>query len=129
MFEIIAKNAKKHLVFGYANIITKADGEQVVDSDGDVIELDELEDATVEFMKHHRSSGVMHDGEATGVVIENMVVSPEKIEAMGFSKAAQDEAPEGLWLGVQLHPDVYQRVESGELTMFSIEGHARREEV
>lgn len=129
MFEIIAKNKKKNLVFGFANIITKADGEQVVDSDGDVIELDDLEDASVEFMKNHRSSGVMHDGEATGVVIENLVMSPQKIKAMGFSKAAQEEAPEGLWLGVQLHPEVYERVESGELTMFSIEGHARREEV
>lgn len=128
LFEVRKFDDAKNLVYGFASIIEE-DGETTTDLQGDQIELPELEDAAVDFMLNHRAAGVMHDGEAVGAVIESFVSSPAKGEAMGLAPDIAKSLPTGLWVGFKVAPEVFKRVKSGELSMFSIEGEAIREEV
>lgn len=118
-------DAAKGLVYGWASVVTQ-DGASVVDLQDDVIEPAELEGAMVDFMLHHRAAGEMHQGEALGTVVESFVMTPEKLETMGFSAEVAKSMPTGAWIGVQLDPasETFGKVQRGELAMFSIQGHA-----
>jgi Putative phage serine protease XkdF len=125
----IAKvDAAQGLVYGWASVVDDH-GAPLEDLQGDVIEPAELEGAMVDFMQHHRAAGEMHKGADKGTVIESVVFTPEKMRAMGFPDALIGEIPTGAWIGVQLDPrsTTFAKVQSGELAMFSIQGHAARE--
>jgi len=128
LFSVRKFDDAKNLVYGFASII-EHDGQPIVDAQGDIIELPELEDAAVDFMLHHRATGVMHKGDEVGAVVESFVSSPAKGEAMGLPPAVAKSLPTGYWIGVKVTPDVFAKVKTGELSMFSIEGEALREEV
>jgi hypothetical protein len=100
------------------------DGDLVVDSYQDVIEPSDLEDAAYDFVLKFRDLNERHTGPVQGHLIESLVVTPEKLEKMGL---ASDTLPVGWWVGFWV-PDagVFAKIESGEYTMFSIEGHANR---
>jgi hypothetical protein len=54
----------------------------------------------------------MSDGQPAGVVVESFL-----------APAGMKEFPRGSWvLGVQWHPEAWERVKRGELTGYSIEG-------
>lgn len=115
-------------VFGWASIVTKADGTVVEDHQGDIIEPAELENAAYQFMLDSRASGQDHNGEAPdGEVIESMVMTTEKATAMGIPAGT---VPTGWWLGVHIpDPEAFAKARSGERAYFSIEGTAIREPV
>lgn len=119
-------DAKRGLVYGWASITAKSDGSPLVDRDGDTIPTDVLQDAMLGFMEDYRAGGVMHEGDAEGVVVESLVVTAEKLEAMGIPAAVAQSIPEGAFIGLKLDPtsETFKRVESGELGMFSIFGKA-----
>lgn len=125
----VAKAEDRGLVYGWANVLVK-DGSTVVDSQGDMIDPAEMEMAMVDFMRHHRASGVMHQGDPVGQIVEALVVTPDKLRAMGFPEDVVAQAPTGTWIGVQFDPasPTYQAVKDGRLGMFSIEGTATRED-
>ena len=118
-------DTNQNLVFGWANISTK-DGELLTDRHGDQIEIDDLEKAAYEFNLYFRGSGVNHEGGSIGQVIESFVVTPEKLEKMGLPS---ESLPLGWWFGVYVEDDaVFKRVVDGELSMFSIQGTAVKED-
>lgn len=124
-FEIAKLDEDERLVFGWANVSMRADGELIVDRQGDIIEPAELEKAAYDFVLDFRESGVNHKGETKGRLVESLVVTPEKLAAMGLAK---DALPTGWWIGVKIDdPEVFKRVKKGELAMFSIQGSAQRE--
>ena len=116
----------KFLVGGIASLAVTTDGQSVVDHQQDVIDPQDLEDAEVEFMTHYRETGVMHKGGPTGRVVESVVISPDKLEAMGIPAAVAKQSPVAWWIMVKADPATYARVKSGELQMFSIQGRAQR---
>lgn len=120
-------DAAQGLVYGWASVVTK-DGETVVDLQDDVIEPAELEGAMVDFMLHHRAAGEMHEGDALGTIVESLMVTPEKLTAMGFAPEVATAMPTGAWIGVKLDPasETFAKVQRGELKMFSIQGDAVR---
>lgn len=111
-------------VFGWASVIEK-DGQAVVDHQGDVIEAAELEAAAYDYVLESRESGDMHDkGPVRGRIIESMVFTPDKLDALGIAKGS---VPTGWWIGVHIDDaDLFEKVRSGERTAFSIEGQAIR---
>ena len=116
----------QNLVFGWANISVAKDGEQLTDLHDDQIDIAELEQAAYEFNLHFRETGVNHQGDAVGRVVESFVVTPEKLEKMGLP---DDSLPMGWWFGVYVEDDAtFEKVKKGELSMFSIQGTAMREE-
>lgn len=125
MLTITKVDAEQQMVFGWANVAIRADGEQIEDSQGDMIDPGDLEQAAYHFVLDCRDAGVMHKGKAVGALVESFMVTPEKLDAMGLAKSA---LPGGWWVGFHI-PDagIFAKVKDGTYTMFSIQGLAMRE--
>jgi hypothetical protein len=120
--QIVRKDEKRHTIYGWAYVSQDADGVQVVDHSDETIAIETLEKAMHGFMKSSRASGEGHDGRDYGnVVVECIVFTKEKIAAMGLEEGS---VPLGCWIGVEVGPETFAKVVSGELSMFSIEGWA-----
>ena len=116
------------MAFGWGSVAIAADGKQVVDSYGDIIEPADLESAVYEFVLAYNgaATGVGHEGPAVGRLVESLILTKEKAAAMGLGA----DTPEGWWVGLKIDdPHVFARVKSGELAMLSIQGLADTEEV
>lgn len=112
-------------VFGWSTV-SEVGGVLTEDLQNDVIEPAVLEEAVYDFLLHSRQSGEMHTGIGKGQIIESVVFTPEKLQAMGF----ECEPFTKHWIGVQFEdPEVYKRCRSGEYTGFSIQGTGVREAV
>ena len=118
---------EKRLVFGWANVSIRADGEQIVDRQKDIIDPEDLEDAAYAFVELYGDGGEMHENPKVAKVVESCIFTPEKCEAIGIT---QDKLPTGWWIGFHvLDDDVWEKVKSGEYSMFSIAGTGQRVEV
>lgn len=121
----IAKSAdEKQMVFGWANIAKDVDGSFPLDWDGDVTRPEDLEDAAYTFVLKYREAGEQHEGEAIGQLVESVVFTKDKQQAMGIPEGI---VPEGWWVGFYI-PDkeVFAKIKSGEYEMFSVQGKAVR---
>ena len=116
---------ERRLVFGWASVVTK-DGEDVVDGQGDVIDLESLEDATYEYVLTSREADEMHVvTEGVGKLVESVMLTNDKMEAMGVTGPQ-----EGLWVGYKIQDEgAWQKVKDGTYPMFSIRGIGTREPI
>lgn len=123
----IAKvDSDNRLVFGWANVAIRKDGEQVTDSHDEQIDPEDLESAAYLFNLEFRELNERHKGLSKGRLVESLAVTPEKLEAMGLAK---DALPQGWWVGFYVEDDAaWESVKKGEYSMFSIEGSATRVE-
>jgi hypothetical protein len=125
--EIQKVDEDRQLVFGWANVAIRKDGQEVVDSQGDSIGPEDLEDAAYLFNLSFRKSGEMHRGDSKGDLVESFVVTPAKLKALGLDG---DALPLGWWVGFKVHDkDVFAKVKAGDYRMFSIQGKAKRIDV
>lgn len=123
MFDI-TKSTDQGLVSGWASISVQKDGSLPLDWQDDVIMPETLEKAAVGFMLDYRESGVMHDGDSKGVVVESIVFTKEKQELLGIPEGV---VPEGWFITVKVQdPETFAAVKEGKLRMFSIQGRAKR---
>lgn len=123
-FAIAKKDTEKRQVFGWANISIDKDGNQVTDYQLDQIDPDELEKAAYKYVMFARKGGEMHERPSVATCIESMVFTKEKQAAMGIPDGV---LPVGWWLGFKvLDEDVWDKIKSGEYSMFSIGGKAKR---
>ena len=122
--EVFKANKFEKLVSGWANVAKNADGSLPLDWDGDVVTAEVLEKAAIDFMLEYRESGEMHKGKSKGTVVESIVFTKQKMEAMGIPEGT---IPEGWFITVKIHDDdVFKKVVDGEYKMFSIQGKAKR---
>ena len=119
--EVLKVDAPKRKVWGWASVVER-DGRAVVDKQGDLITPDELQAAVHDFVKNARKARVMHDGIDVGEVVDSIVLTRELQDSLGIN------VPVGWVLGMEMPAETIARVESGELSMFSIGGSAVREE-
>lgn len=124
-FKITKTVADQNLVFGYANVSVRKNGEQVQDLQDDMIDPDDLEKAAYEFVEKYRAANVNHEGCQVGDLVECVALTIEKMEAMGIPAGT---VPQGIWLGFKVNDATFAKVKNGELRMFSIEGSSSREE-
>ena len=126
----VVKVDRRGLVFGWASVSIDGTQQEVVDSQGDIIEPEMLEDAVVDFMLHHRQAGEMHKGHAVGQIVYSLVTTPEILKSMGPPFDGLQDAPVGAFVGVKLDPtsETFRKVEAGEFKMFSIQGFGVRED-
>lgn len=126
-FKIEKSDDDKRLAFGWANISIDETGEQLVDWQEDMIDPEELENAAYEFVRLYREGGEMHERGDCAVLVESVVFTEEKMQAMGIPAGT---LPIGWWIGFKVtDDDVWEKVKSGEYPMFSIEGEAERVEI
>lgn len=124
LFNITKSNGEEGLVSGWANVAVNADGSLPLDWQDDIIRTEVLEKAAIQFMMDYRGSGVMHEGEVKGVVVESIVFTKEKQACLGIPEGT---VPEGWFITVKvLDPEVFARVKDGTFKMFSIQGSAKR---
>lgn len=117
----------RQLLFGWASVAADADGTPVLDSQGDLIDLEDLEEAFYDYVKSAGTLNFMHDGPVRGHLVEALVFTPEKLAKLGIPPGT---VPYGAWVGYHI-PDAadYALAKGDGLLMFSIEGSAQREEV
>ena len=110
--------AAKNGVFTGWGMITVEKGRRYVDTDGDVFNDDALFDAFLEFQKN-ADMKVNHEGPGgQGQVLSIMPLSVE------VYKSLYGQEPERAGMAIVVKPEesVKRRIESGEITGFSIAG-------
>ena len=123
-FAVIKSDDDKKQVFGWGSVAASVGGEPVVDGQDDIIDIEELESAAYEFVLKYREAGENHENPGVGQLIESVVFTKAKMDAMGIPEGT---VPYGLWLGFQITDDgVWAKIKSGEYASFSIEGEAVR---
>lgn len=111
----------KRQVFGWFSVIEEM-GKDVEDREGDIIKVEELEKAAYDFVVNARKAGEMHKVVQVGQLIESMVFTKDKQEALGI-----DLGKVGWWGGFQItDSEVWSKVKDGTYTAFSIGGSGRR---
>lgn len=123
-FELYKAREDEGLVSGWANVAIDKNGNVPIDWQDDIIEPDVLEKAAINFMMDYRGSGEMHKGNSKGTVVESIVFTKEKQQAIGIPEGI---VPEGWFITVKVHdPEVFAKVKDGTYRMFSIQGTAKR---
>ena len=123
-FKIQKQNDDKRIAFGWAYQCVTKTGEQCVDHSGDIVDVSEIEKAAYRFVKLYREGSDNHERGGIGTIIESMVFTKEKAEALGLPEGVM---PEGWWVGFEVtDEEVWKKIKTGEYTMFSIEGTASR---
>ena len=118
--------ADEHLIFGWASVAVDADGISIVDSAGDIIPITELEQAAYRFVEFHGTGGEMHAKIGVARLVESVVFTADKLAVLGLT----GKIPLGWWIGFRVTDEaVWQKIKAGVYTMFSIGGHATREEL
>ncbi len=103
--------------YGYAYVST-CDGEGVVDHSGQTWDIEEVRKTAHRFVLECRTGGEMHITKGGAVLVESMVFTKALQEALGI-----DLKKEGWFVGFRIDDDaLLEKVEKGELTMFSIGG-------
>ena len=123
-FAITKADEEKHQAFGWASISLDEQGNQLTDLQADMIDPDDLEQAAYNFVRFSREGGEMHVKPAVAECIESVVFTKDKQKMMGIPDGL---LPVGWWLGFLVTDEsVWQKIKSGEYSMFSIEGQATR---
>lgn len=134
-FKILKLDEVEHLVFGFANVSIAKGGKLITDLQGDRIAPSELEKGAYEYVLTARTVDEMHEGEIVGHLVESMVFTPEKLQALATNPATGeiDQAafeimksliPTRWWVGFKVSPSAFAKVKSGDYPMFSIAGEA-----
>lgn len=118
---------ERRLAFGWA-YVTDDDGQVVVDHSGDFVDaksLPALEDSAYEYVLTSREGDEMHERfENVAKLVESVMVTPEKREAMGLEGART-----GWWVGYRVEDDsVWEKIKDGTYTALSIRGRGVRED-
>lgn len=126
-FQVYKARDDERLVSGWANVALDENGNAPLDWQDDVISPTTLEKAAIQFMLDYRGSGEMHKGNSKGTVVESIVLTKEKQEAIGIPPGC---VPEGWFITVKVHDQtVFEKVKDGTYRMFSIQGTAKRVEL
>jgi len=121
-----ASDTEERLVFGWASVANRQNGDTITDHQGDIVEIEELESAAYDFVQFFREGSDMHErgGLDIAVLIESIVFTPEKLASLGLKEG---DLPHGWWVGFRIiDEDVWVKVKDGTYSMFSIEGSARK---
>lgn len=101
-FEIKKFDDEERLAFGWASASLGEDGNIIEDSQGDIIESSDLENAAYKFVKLYREAGEMHERGGCGILVESIFFTKEKMAAMGIPDGI---IPVGWWIGFEVTDD------------------------
>jgi len=117
----------KRLVSAIYSEVTDADGKPVIDLQGDIIRIDDLEAADIEAFADGglRKGGEMHAKIGGADVVQHYTLSKVEREAFGFGTG-----PEIGIVKLRVTDDaLWAKVKAGDLPALSIAGDGVREEV
>lgn len=122
--KIFKVDPERRMVYGWASVAT-VDGQPLTDRQQDIIAVDDLRDAAHDFMKRRVLNRMHEPTSDIGDIRESIVFDKSLQEALGI-----DLGCEGWFVGAKVEDSAtWDRVRSGELRAFSIEGSGSREPV
>lgn len=131
----VAKQDACHQIIGGWFSVFKVDGETVVDSDNEEIDMDSYTEAYIGFAKDYRDANFDHVGDVRGTLIDNILIDTPEMAKMlvhELTGIPYDDIPVkklGHFGSFQItDSDDYAEACKNKL-MFSIEGSCIREEV
>lgn len=125
-FNIFKTDDDKRLVFGWANVAIRVDGEQIQDLQDDLIDPENLEEIAYDYVLNFRAGGEVHNPDLRNKarLVESCVFTTEKMAAIGLPEGI---LPQGWWVGFYVDDDeAWDKIKTGEYRMFSIEGTGQR---
>lgn len=123
MDRVFNKNEERRQVFGLFSVVEQ-NGVPVIDSQGDVISEKDLEKSAYKYVKFSRMGDERHDERCKAILIESVVLTKEKQEALGINLGYV-----GWWGGFEILDDaLWAKFKSGEYQSFSIGGRGRYEQ-
>jgi hypothetical protein len=130
-FEPVIKDDSNHFLFGWAYVAKKLNGEQVIDHSEEFVKEEnfvDLELATYLFNIAYRQSDIRHSCIAKGYLIDSMVFTREKVEAMRKSGKLDGDIALGVWMGFWFPEDEdWNTIKEMKAPMFSLYGKAIKE--
>jgi hypothetical protein len=112
-------DAERQMIFGWASVVAK-DGNYIIDKQGDIIPIDELENAVLDYVLHSRDHGVMHSERGTGRLVMSFLTTPDFMKAFDLS---QKDNQIGWIAGYKIEdPALWEAHKRGLLPEFSIGG-------
>lgn len=116
---IVFKNKKKRIA--YAAVLVP--GEE--DSDGEIVSKEKVEDVAHEWMEDYQYIDLKHSLNSAGKPVESYLTYSERtVKSLDGEELV---LPEGTWiLGSKLTEKVFEGVENGDLTGYSVMGVARK---
>jgi hypothetical protein len=124
VFKVTKADADQRKVWGWASV-SQVGTDVVIDKQGDIIPIAELEKAANEFMLYIRDMGDMHSKVGVGVPFESMVFTPEKAALGIMAKNDDGKNIYGWWAGWQINDDaVWADFKAGKRPEFSIGGRS-----
>lgn len=129
--KVVKVDKENRMVFGFFNV-NKIGEDLIQDLQNDSIETIELEKAVYDFVLNARVAGEGHIRKGVGNLVESMMFTYEKqeailktIETMGVEGANFNLGIEAWWGGFEItDSDVLEKIEKGEYPMFSVGGKA-----
>lgn len=122
----------KRLVYGWAYIAKDAQSQPIVDNQGDtILSEDELTTAVASFIEDSRQAADMHITPNVGHLVESMVITHEKLKALGIADPQQQNLPAlAWWVGYKITDDAtWTKIKDGARPMFSIGGFSKQRKV
>lgn len=130
--DIVKLDEDKRLAFGFFSV-TEKNGVRVEDTEGDRIRTAEIEKAAYNHVLNARIASDRHQRMGVGDLVESMVFTPEKVDAMvkclkSMGVDATIDMPVVAWWGGYYVSDeaVWKAVKAGELVAWSIGGSGVR---
>lgn len=122
--ELSSVDKTRRVAYGWA-YVSKKGSSTVTDHSGDTWDISEVEKTAHEFVCDCRVGGESHITKGGAELVESMVFTKELQKALGI-----DLDCEGWFVGFLItDDDLLEKVQKGELSMFSIGGSGIREEV
>ena len=103
-FKIMKSDDEKMLAFGWASVSMRVNGEVIEDWQKDIVEPEELENAAYNYVLLYREGGEMHERGGAAILIESVVFTEEKMQAMGIPTGT---IPVGWWIGFKVLDEGY----------------------
>lgn len=130
--EVTKTDGSSQIIGGWFSVF-KVDGEEVLDSDNEVIDMASYNDAYIKFSKNYRDANFDHEGAIKGTLIDNLL-----IDSVGMAKMIVSEItgmnPDDITVkrlghfgSFQIHDKEDFEDAVANKKMFSIEGTCTRE--
>lgn len=117
LHKLTKEDDDRKIVFGFFSVV-EVNGVPVIDSQGDVITSEALENAVYKYVMFSRMGDERHDERVKAVLIESMVFTKEKQEALKI-----DLGYVGWWGGFKILDEaMWDKIKNGEYESFSIGG-------
>lgn len=122
--EIKKLDQEKHIATGWVSVVEDADGNPIIDAEGHLLPITELEKAVHSAFSTDSGKGKggdLHETQGVIDVLESFVVTAEKRDALGFGKG-----PAGWVASFRVNDEnVWDKIKTGERPELSLRGTGR----